>query len=129
MGGFEGSSMACAMSPRPKCAIRSRGFMDLNCDLGEDEPWHRTHALMRWITSANIACGVHAGSDQRITQCLEWARKFRVRAGAHPGMAGAFGRQATGITPKQLSELIVSQVGHLESIASPLGMRLHHVKL
>ncbi|MBN8249826.1 MAG: LamB/YcsF family protein, partial [Verrucomicrobia bacterium] len=47
--------------------------MDLNCDLGEGEPAARTRALMRWITSANIACGGHAGDARTMEFCVRAA--------------------------------------------------------
>ena len=59
--------------------------IDLNCDLGEGEPLARTRALMSCITSANVACGGHAGEVRSMRACLRLAKSFRVRLGAHPG--------------------------------------------
>ncbi len=103
--------------------------LDLNCDLGEGEPAARTRALMRWITSANIACGGHAGTVRSMDACLRWAKAAGVRAGAHPGMAGGFGRDERPIGAEALELLLLQQVGALMRIAADLGVRLHHIKL
>ncbi len=106
--------------------------LDLNCDLGEGEPLVRTRALMRWITSANVACGAHAGDFPTMIACAKLARKFDVRLGAHPGLPnrGDFGRgQAATTTPAGLELLLLQQIGALERIAWAHGTRLHHVKL
>lgn len=102
---------------------------DLNCDLGEDEPWSRTRALLRWVTSANVACGGHAGDVGRMERCVREARRRRVRVGAHPGLPGAFGRGVVQLDAAGLETLVVQQVGALERVARAAGVRLHHVKL
>jgi len=105
--------------------------LDLNCDLGEGEPLARTRALMRWITSANVACGGHAGDLASMTACVRLARQFGVRLGAHPGVASRadFGRGTAKVTPDELELLLLHQVGALERLARAGGVRLHHVKL
>lgn len=97
--------------------------IDLNCDLGEGEPLRHTEALMRWITSANIACGGHAGDVESMTACARLAKKYRVHIGAHPGAKQ--GRAEVHITPDEFELLLLRQVGTLERIAG----KLHHVKL
>lgn len=105
--------------------------LDLNCDLGEGEPAARTRALMRWVTSANVACGGHAGDATSMELCVRLAQQFRVRLGAHPGpwARGDFGRRAIQIAPDELELLLLQQVGALERIARDRGVRLHHIKL
>ncbi len=105
--------------------------LDLNCDLGEGEPPARTRSLMRWITSANIACGGHAGTAKTMDVCARLAGQCGVRLGAHPGpwSRGDFGRGAVQLTPDELELLLLQQVGALERIARGHGVRLHHVKL
>ncbi len=105
--------------------------LDLNCDLGESEPPACTRALMRSISSANIACGGHAGSVDRMQTCVTWAVAAGVRLGAHPGAPdpGGFGREPSAITPPELQLLLLHQVGALDRIARAHGARLHHVKL
>jgi 5-oxoprolinase (ATP-hydrolysing) subunit A len=105
--------------------------LDLNCDLGEGEPLSQTRALMRWITSANVACGGHAGDVRSMQRCVQLARAGGVRLGAHPGVwsRGDFGRSAGTITSAELELLLVQQVGALQTIARIGGVRLHHIKL
>ena len=105
--------------------------LDLNCDLGEGEPLARTRALMRWITSANVACGGHAGDMRSMRACVQLARARGVRIGAHPGpwSKGDFGRGRLQLTPDDFELLLLQQVGALERIAADEGGRLHHIKL
>jgi UPF0271 protein len=105
--------------------------LDLNCDLGEGEPASRTRALMKCITSANVACGGHAGDLATMERCVRLAKEFSVRLGAHPGPWGRhdFGRTAVKLTPNELELLLLQQVGALEHIAQSFGVRLHHIKL
>jgi Uncharacterized proteins, homologs of lactam utilization protein B len=104
---------------------------DLNCDLGEGEPRARTEALMRVITSANVACGGHAGDLASMERCVALAKKYDVRLGAHPGAMDrvGFGRGELRITPANLELLLLQQVGALAQIADAHGVKLHHVKL
>jgi len=104
---------------------------DLNCDLGEGEPRARTEALMRVITSANVACGGHAGDIASMERCVALVKKYEVRLGAHPGAAdrAGFGRGESRITPAELELLLMQQVGTLERIAHARGVKLHHIKL
>jgi UPF0271 protein len=103
--------------------------IDLNCDLGEHEPPARTRALMRLITSANVACGGHAGTAATMAHCASLARARNVRLGAHPGLPGNFGRAEETVTPAALRMLMLHQIAALEAVARHAGARLHHVKL
>ncbi|PYJ86837.1 MAG: hypothetical protein DME22_03815 [Verrucomicrobia bacterium] len=105
--------------------------LDLNCDLGEGEPLGRTRALMRWITSANVACGGHAGDFTMMESCVRLSKQQDVRLGAHPGpwSRGDFGRGHIQLTPDEMESLLLHQVGALELIAQANGVRLHHIKL
>ncbi len=105
--------------------------LDLNCDLGEGEPLARTRALMRWITSANIACGGHAGDARSMSACVRLAKQSGVNVGAHPGpwSRADLGRGSMHITPDELELLLLQQIGALERIARSEGVRLHHIKL
>ena len=84
---------------------------------------------MRWITSANVACGGHAGNVASMQRCVRLAREFGVNLGAHPGMAGAFGRGPSQISCDELELLLLQQVGALARLAIEEGLRLHHIKL
>ena len=105
--------------------------LDLNCDLGEGEPIARTRALMRCITSANIACGGHAGDLVSVKACIRLARKFCVNIGAHPGPPGqgSFGRGPLEVSGDELELWLLQQVSVVERLAGAAGTRLHHIKL
>ncbi|HRJ73473.1 MAG TPA: 5-oxoprolinase subunit PxpA [Terrimicrobiaceae bacterium] len=104
---------------------------DLNCDLGEGEAPARTRALLRVVTSANIACGGHAGDARSMRRCLRLCREFGVRAGAHPGYVDRefFGRRSLPLAPAALEVLLAGQTGALARIAESEAVALSHVKL
>ena len=89
----------------------------------------RTRALMRRITSCNIACGVHAGSSESMRRCVELALEYQVRIGAHPGVPGEFGRGTVKWTVREFELQVTRQVESLVSIAVAHRVNLHHVKL
>jgi UPF0271 protein len=103
--------------------------LDLNCDLGEAEPTAKTRALMRSITSANVACGGHAGNVSTMETCVRLAKQYGVRLGAHPGVPSQFGRGVVDLSTSQLELLLLHQVGALERIAKYHQLKLHHIKL
>lgn len=102
---------------------------DINCDLGEGEPVGRTQALMRWVTSANVACGGHAGDVRSMERCVLLAVRLGVRLGAHPGLVEGFGREAVRVSVPEFEALLVQQVAALQAVARACRARLHHVKL
>lgn len=101
-------------------------IIDLNCDLGEGAG--HDGALMPLITSANIACGAHAGNLETMIEAVELADKRRVAIGAHPGYFDLedFGRAERAIDPSEAARLVLIQIEQLYEIAAE---RLHHVKL
>ena len=103
--------------------------IDLNCDLGEGESPRRTEALLRRVTSCNIACGVHAGSVETMALCIKHAKRFGVRIGAHPGAPGAFGRGEVLWSVAEFSRQVVEQASALLKQVRQSGATLHHVKL
>src|SRR5256885_15204701 len=103
--------------------------VDLNCDLGEGESVAKTRALMRSITSANVACGGHAGDVRSMETSVRLARQYGVRLGAHPGLPSQFGRGIVKLSPAQLELLLLHQIGALERIARFHHVKLHHIKL
>ena len=109
--------------------MQSTAGWDLNCDLGEGEPGARTRALLRQITSANVACGGHAGDALTMERVVVEAKALAVRLGAHPGVAAAFGRGDVVLSPRQLQTLVLQQVGALDLLARRHGSQLHHIKL
>jgi UPF0271 protein len=102
--------------------------IDLNCDLGEGAP--NDVALMPLITSANIACGAHAGDIATMRRTLELARTHGVAAGAHPGYRDAahFGRRELTLSPAEVFQLVREQIRKLQQIAAEVGIELVHVK-
>jgi len=102
--------------------------IDLNCDLGEGAG--HDAELMPFITSANIACGGHAGDAASMRAAVELARNHGAAIGAHPGLADRehFGRRELPLTADQARELIATQVAALAAVARQAGARLAHVK-
>lgn len=107
--------------------------VDINCDLGElnDRGYSKTdEAIMPFITSANIACGLHAGSPLTMEKTVLLAKKYGVAAGAHPGYPDRenFGRRSLVMSMEELRAMILFQVGAMKAIAESSGMKLQHVK-
>jgi UPF0271 protein len=102
--------------------------LDLNCDLGEGCPFDAE--LMPLITSANIACGFHAGDAATAHAALMLAARHGVQAGAHPGFADRehFGRRELPRTEMQIFEDCVYQIGALAGLARAVGISLRYVK-
>jgi len=107
--------------------------IDLNSDLGESfGRWTLGHdaELMASITSCNIACGYHAGDPAVMRRTVRLARDNGVAIGAHPGLPdlAGFGRRAMSVTPAEVEDLVLYQIGALAAIARAEGARLQHVK-
>ncbi len=102
--------------------------IDLNADLGEGGSSDR--ALLQLVSSANIACGFHAGDAEMMLQSVRWAKAFGVAIGAHPSFPDRenFGRSAMQLPPETLYAQIIYQVGALKSLAESEGQSLVHVK-
>lgn len=103
--------------------------LDLNADLGEGESVRRTRALMRRITSCNIACGVHAGSLPEMKRCVELAVEQGVRVGAHPGAPGEMGRGRVTWSVDEFQRGIATQTRGIRDLANQHQVSLHHIKL
>ena len=107
--------------------------VDLNCDMGESfGRWElgADAAVMPHISSANIACGAHAGDTAVMRRTLRLAAAHGVACGAHPGFAdlAGFGRREIPITPLEATDLVLYQLGALAAIARAEGVTLRHVK-
>ena len=102
--------------------------IDLNADLGEGGSSDR--ALLQLVSSANIACGFHAGDAEMMLQSVRWAKAFGVAIGAHPSFPDRenFGRSAMQLPPETLYAQIIYQIGALKSLAESEGQSLVHVK-
>ncbi len=114
--------------------MKSGGLrIDLNCDMGELPEAiadGTQEALMRPITSVNIACGGHAGDEQTMKTTIEQALRWKLAIGAHPGYADRanFGRLELDVPPKEIATSVFDQVRALAEIAGRCGARLIHVK-
>ena len=102
--------------------------IDINCDMGENIG--NDEELMLYITSANIACGFHAGDEVSMRQTARLAKKYRVALGAHPGWKDkeGFGRREMSLSSEDVEALVVYQIGALHAIANAEGVELRHVK-
>ncbi len=102
--------------------------IDLNCDLGEGSG--QDAALMPLITSANVACGFHAGDPATAHHTLLLAARHGVRPGAHPGFPDRehFGRLEVSRTEEEIFEDCLYQVGALAALARAAGVALSHLK-
>ena len=107
--------------------------IDLNCDLGESFGlWQmgNDQEILPFVTSANIACGFHAGDPEIMLKTIELALENNVAIGAHPGFLDlqGFGRRNIAMTAKEVYSLVVYQVGALQGFLTAVGGKLHHVK-
>jgi len=107
--------------------------IDLNCDMGESYGAWKMGAdaeVMPFITSANIACGFHAGDPATIRKTVRLAADHGVAIGAHPSLPDlmGFGRRVMRISPQEMYDLVIYQTGAVEAFARAAGVKLHHVK-
>jgi UPF0271 protein len=107
--------------------------IDLNCDMGESfGPWKMGNdlAILDHVTSANIACGFHAGDPLTMQGVVKAAFDKGVKVGAHPGFQDlvGFGRRSVQLPAAEAYAIVVYQVGALAGFARALGGRLNHVK-
>lgn len=107
--------------------------VDLNADLGEGfGPWRMGDdaALLDLLTSANVACGGHAGDADTMVETLELARARGVVVGAHPGYAdpSGFGRRVIPMTARGIERMVATQIGALMGAAALAGVTVAYVK-
>ena len=102
--------------------------IDINCDMGEGLA--NDALLMPYISSANIACGYHAGDENIMKRTTELALLHNVAIGAHPGFADKanFGRTEMQLSAAEIYDLVTEQIYGLQKIAESQGSQLHHVK-
>lgn len=101
--------------------------IDLNADLGEG---YDDAAVMPHISSANIACGFHAGDAETMRRTVELCVRHRVAIGAHPSLPDreGFGRREMDIQPNEVYTQTRQQIGALAAFANAAGTKLHHIK-
>jgi 5-oxoprolinase (ATP-hydrolysing) subunit A len=107
--------------------------IDLNCDMGESFGQYQLgtdESVMPFITSANIACGLHAGDPLVMRATVRLARQHGVAIGAHPGWPDlqGFGRREMNLSPEETEALVLYQIGALAAFAKAEGAELRHVK-
>ncbi len=107
--------------------------IDLNCDMGESFGVYtigHDAEVMPYITSANIACGFHGGDPMVIRDTVRLAKRHHVAVGAHPGFPDlvGFGRREMNLTPREVEDSVIYQVGAVAAFAAAEGVRLQHVK-
>ncbi|MFO1002364.1 MAG: 5-oxoprolinase subunit PxpA, partial [Planctomycetaceae bacterium] len=107
--------------------------IDLNCDLGElegDDGLDLDLAILPWIHSANVACGAHAGSPERMQLLASACKATGAAFGAHPGYPDRenFGRRMISMTKTQIREMLTEQLHLSLCVANSAGIPLAHVK-
>ncbi|MBP1988798.1 LamB/YcsF family protein [Paenibacillus eucommiae] len=110
-----------------------RTYVDLNCDMGESFGAYtlgRDADILPYVTSANIACGFHAGDPGTMRRTVKLALEQNVAIGAHPGLQDliGFGRRKMEISPQEAYDLVVYQIGSLWGFVRAEGGTLQHVK-
>lgn len=107
--------------------------IDINCDMGESYGIYKfgnDDAIFPYISSANVACGFHAGDPMTILHTIRQAKKQGIATGAHPGLSDriGFGRREIKIDPSQLYADLVYQMSALKGMAESEGVKIHHFK-
>lgn len=107
--------------------------VDLNCDLGEafgNYSFGGDDQIIPLITSANIACGFHAGDQNVMNQTVELAKANGVGIGAHPGLPDlqGFGRRNMDLSPKEIYDIVIYQLGALSGFCNVHQVKINHVK-
>ncbi|RKD71309.1 UPF0271 protein [Sinobaca qinghaiensis] len=107
--------------------------VDLNCDMGESFGMYQLgndEEMMQYITSANIACGYHAGDPVTMRKTVELAGEHGVQIGAHPAFPDlmGFGRRQLDCTPEEIKDYVTYQLGALREFASQYGRPVAHCK-
>ncbi|MBT2573206.1 LamB/YcsF family protein [Bacillus sp. ISL-51] len=107
--------------------------IDVNCDLGESFGAYRIgldEDILEFVTSANIACGFHAGDPGVMRKTVALAAGKGVKIGAHPGLPDlqGFGRRPIAISPDEAYDMTMYQIGALSGFLKAEGLSLQHVK-
>jgi len=107
--------------------------IDINCDMGESFGAYMIGMdgeVLRHISSANIACGYHAGDARVMNRTVKAAKENGVGIGAHPGFPDlvGFGRRNMDCTPDEVRDDVIYQIGALKGFCSLHGVRMQHVK-
>ena len=103
--------------------------VDLNCDLGEafgNYSFGGDHQIIPLITSANVACGFHAGDENVMNETVKLAKAHNVAVGAHPGLPDlkGFGRRNIDISNDEIYNLMIYQLGHYKGFVAFIKLKL-----
>jgi 5-oxoprolinase (ATP-hydrolysing) subunit A len=107
--------------------------IDINCDMGESFGAYRLgtdEEILKYVTSANIACGFHAGDPATMRKTVKLALEHGVGIGVHPGLPdlAGFGRRNMDISPQEAYEMVVYQIGSLWGFVQAEGGTIQHIK-
>ena len=107
--------------------------IDLNCDLGESFGNYKIgmdEEVIKYISSANIACGFHASDPLVMVKTVALAKEYGVKVGAHPGFPDlvGFGRRNMNVSPAELKAMVMYQVGALAAFCKARDIKMNHVK-
>lgn len=107
--------------------------VDINCDLGESFGRYQLgeqKEILKYVTSANIACGFHAGDPSVMRETVKLAIDYGVKIGAHPGLPdlNGFGRREMNISPQEGYDMVVYQIGALQAFLATFDEKMQHVK-
>lgn len=108
-------------------------YIDINCDMGESYGAYkmgRDEEILDHVTSANIACGFHAGDPSIMRKTVQLALEKNVAIGAHPGFQDltGFGRRNMNVSPQEIYDIVTYQIGALYAFVKAEGGTMHHVK-
>ncbi len=118
------------MEPAPQCGTA----VDLNVDAGESfGPWRmgNDEAVFPLVSTVNVACGFHAGDPSTMVDALRLAKRLGLAVGAHPGLPDrvGFGRRAMAVSPREVHDDVLYQIGALAALARGVGVQLSHAKM
>jgi 5-oxoprolinase (ATP-hydrolysing) subunit A len=107
--------------------------IDLNCDMGES---YGTYILgydeqtLPHVTSINVACGFHASDPDNMAKTVKNAKKYGIAVGAHPGYPDlvGFGRRTMALSPEEVKNAVIYQIGALDAFCKSEGVKMQHVK-
>ena len=108
--------------------------VDINSDMGESFGRYKLgldEEVIKLISSANVGCGFHGGDPHVMRKTVDMARQHGVGVGAHPGLPDllGFGRREMKVSPEELKDYCIYQVGALKAFVEIAGMKLQHVKM
>lgn len=107
--------------------------IDLNCDLGESFGAYKIGMdkdIIPLVSSANIACGFHAGDPVIMSETVQMCKENNVAPGAHPGFCDlmGFGRRNMNVSPSDVKDMMIYQIGALGGFCRAKGIKMQHVK-